>query len=142
MKSFALFLSVFAVIALLGACVATEPEPAPEPVETATASSADPLSGTWTGTWGPSAEHRNDVTLELAWDGTSLTGTVNPGPNAIEISNTSFDPATGAVTMEADAQNFRGETVHYMIAGQIDGETMTGSWIHDGGEGDFSISMN
>ena len=46
---------------------------------------ADPLSGTWTGDWGPSASDRNPVTVELKWDGTVLTGTVNPGPNAVVL---------------------------------------------------------
>ena len=41
----------------------------------------DPLSGTWTGDWGPSERDRNQATVELKWDGKALTGTVNPGPN-------------------------------------------------------------
>ena len=142
MKAFVLSLCMLTAVCLLAGCgAATESEPAPEP-EMADTASSDPLSGTWTGDWGPTAEHRNEVTLELEWDGTNLTGTVNPGPNAIELSNTSFDAASGAIAMEADAQNFRGETVHYVIAGQVEGNTMTGSWIHDGGEGDFRITMN
>ncbi len=41
---------------------------------------SDPLTGTWKGDWGPSAADRNQVTLELKWDGKALTGTVNPSP--------------------------------------------------------------
>ena len=41
----------------------------------------DPLSGTWTGDWGPSPGDRNEVTVELKLDGGTLTGVVNPGPN-------------------------------------------------------------
>ena len=44
----------------------------------------DPLSGTWTGDWGPSTQDRNQVTVELKWDGKILTGNVNPGPTAVE----------------------------------------------------------
>ena len=44
--------------------------------------SADPLTGTWKGDWGPSATDRNSVTIELKWNGKTLTGTVNPGPDA------------------------------------------------------------
>ena len=116
-------------------------EPAAAPAADAAAAPGDP-SGTWSGDWGPTPDHRNPVTVELAWDGESLTGTVNPGPDAIELANAAFDPETGEVTMEADAQNFRGETVHYTIQGRIDGNTMSGSWTHDDMEGDFAISMD
>ena len=46
---------------------------------------ADPISGTWTGDWGPNARQRNQVVLELKFDGKVLTGTVNTGPNSIPI---------------------------------------------------------
>jgi hypothetical protein len=50
----------------------------------------DPLSGTWSGDWGPTPTHRNQVTVELKWDGKELTGKVNPGSNAIEIKKGHF----------------------------------------------------
>ena len=50
------------------------------------AQSSDPLSGSWKGDWGPSASDRNQVAVELKWDGKALTGTVNPGPNAVPLS--------------------------------------------------------
>ena len=31
------------------------------------------LNGTWVGDWGPSANDRNQVTVELKWDGKNLT---------------------------------------------------------------------
>ena len=141
----------YLLLCLLGALVVTascapaeEPEAAPEAAADAVmadaASSDDPLSGTWSGDWGPTPDHRNVVTLELMWDGTSLTGTVNPGPNAIELSSATFDPATGTVAMAASATNFRGEEVNYSIEGQLEGDSMSGSWNHDGGEGDFAVS--
>ena len=142
MNSKYLLLFVAGILVLTASCAPAEesaPEAAPE-VMAGEASSDDPLTGTWSGDWGPSAEHRNPVTLDLAWDGSSLTGTVNPGPNAITLSSASFDEASGAVTMTASAVNFRGEEVNYTIEGQLEGNTMTGSWNHEGGEGDFSIT--
>jgi hypothetical protein len=65
---------------------------------------ADPLSGTWAGDWGPSASDRNQVTVELKWDGKALTGTVNPGPNAVVLQKCTFDSKSGAIHMEADAK--------------------------------------
>jgi hypothetical protein len=101
---------------------------------------SDPLSGTWTGDWGPSAADRNAVTVELKWDGKILTGTVNPGPNAVELKNCTFDSTTGAVHMEADAKGRRGNDIHYMIDGKVDDNTMTGSWNHGNRKGDFKIT--
>ena len=101
---------------------------------------ADPLSGTWTGDWGPSAADRNTVTVELKWDGKALTGTVNPGPNAVVLQKCTFDPKTGVVHMEADAKGRRGNDIHYLIDGKVDNNTMTGSWNHDNRKGDFKIT--
>jgi hypothetical protein len=102
---------------------------------------ADPISGTWSGDWGPSAADRNQVTVDLKFDGKALTGTVNPGPNAVQLSKSTFNPATGAVHMEADAKNPRGgAAVHYVIDGKIANGVMTGTWNHDNLKGDFKIS--
>ncbi len=101
---------------------------------------ADPLSGTWTGDWGPSAADRNQVTVELKWDGKALTGTVNPGPNAVVLQKCTFDAKTGAIHMEADAKGRRGNDIHYLIDGKVENNTITGSWNHDNRKGDFKIT--
>ena len=100
----------------------------------------DPLSGTWTGDWGPSATHRNQATVELKWDGKILTGTVNPGPNAVELKNATFDLQSGDIHMEADATGRRGNQIHYTIDGKLENGTMTGTWNHDNRKGDFKIT--
>ncbi|PYS43580.1 MAG: hypothetical protein DMG14_00405 [Acidobacteria bacterium] len=111
-------------------------------VVSALAQGADPLSGTWIGDWGPSPNDRNDVTLQLKWDGKALTGNVTAGTNVtkpIPLQKTMFDPKTGAVHMEADASS-RGRTIHYVIDGKVEKGTMTGSWNHDNRKGDFKIT--
>ena len=100
----------------------------------------DPLTGTWIGDWGPTPTHRNQATVELKWDGKTLSGTVNPGPNRVELQKATFDPQSGAIHMEADATSRRGSQVHYMIDGKVEGNTMTGSWSHDNRKGDFKIT--
>lgn len=101
---------------------------------------ADPISGQWTGDWGPSAADRNQVVVDLKFDGKALTGTVNPGPNAIAIAKATFDEKTGAVHMEADAKGRGGANVHYVIDGKLDKGKMSGSWNHDNRKGDFAIT--
>jgi hypothetical protein len=100
----------------------------------------DPLSGTWAGDWGPSEWDRNQVTVELKWDGNNLTGTVNPGPNAVELKKATFDAKSGAIHFEADATGRRGNQIHYVIDGKLEKGTMTGSWSHDNRKGDFKIT--
>ncbi len=106
----------------------------------APAIAADAVSGTWTGDWGPSAADRNTVIVELKWDGKALSGSVNPGPNAIELQKCTFDARTGVIHMEADAKSRRGTEVHYVIDGKVEGATMSGSWDHGSRKGDFKIT--
>ena|SRR5437667_3504427 len=108
-----------------------------------TAFAQDPISGTWSGTWGPNPSDRNDVTLALKFDGKAVTGNVTGGTNvaaAIPIRKGTFDEKTGAVHMEADNTDRRGQTVHFVIDGKVDKGTMTGTWNHDVRKGDFKIT--
>jgi len=106
----------------------------------ASSNAADPLSGTWSGDWGPSASDRNPVTVELKYDGKTLSGTVNPGANAVSLKNCTFDEKTGTIHMEADTKSRRGTDIHYVIDGKVDNGTMSGSWNHDNRKGDFKIT--
>jgi hypothetical protein len=101
---------------------------------------ADPLSGTWAGDWGPSAADRNQVTVELKWDGKALTGTVNPGPNAVALQHATFDPKTNAVHFEAEAKGRSGQVRHYKVDGKLDKSTLSGTWNHESRNGDFKIT--
>ncbi len=101
---------------------------------------SDPISGTWSGDWGPSRFDRNPVTVNLKWDGKTLTGNVNPGPNVVAIKNGTFDVKTNALHMEADARGRGNQTLHYVIDGKLDKDTFTGSWNHDNRKGDFKIT--
>ena len=111
-------------------------------VISALAQGGDPLSGTWTGDWGPSPNDRNDVTLQLKWDGKALTGNITGGLNVtspIPLQKSTFDPKTGTVHMEADASS-RGRTIHYVVDGKVEKGTMTGTWNHDNRKGDFKLT--
>jgi uncharacterized protein (DUF2147 family) len=144
MRRSLLLLSVLSLLLVFVGC-SSEPaattEPAAAPEAAAPDASADPLTGTWKGDWGPTAEHRNPVTLDLKLDGTNVTGTVNPGgPNEVALTKGSFAKDTNMVTMEADAKDHTGKAVHYMIEGKLEGTTMSGSWTHDDKKGDFKVT--
>src|SRR5262245_11815936 len=99
----------------------------------------DPLTGRWTGNWGPTPSHRHAVVLELKWDGKTLKGTINPGANAFKLQRVSFDPNTGSVHMEVDAGSM-GHRFHYVIEAKVEGGLMFGTWHHTKLQGDFRLS--
>jgi len=104
---------------------------------------ADPISGTWTGDWGPSAQDRNMISVDLKLtEGKALTGTVKstqPARPDVALSKSTFD--AGKVHMEATATNPRsGAMVHYIIDGTVTNGTMTGTWNHDSTKGDFKLT--
>ena len=106
------------------------------------AAPADPLTGTWTGDWGPNASDRNPVTVDLKLDGKTVTGIVRTTNRPeVALSKSTFDAATGTVKMEAEAKNPRsGQAVRYVIDGKVSGSNMTGSWNHDNVKGDFKLA--
>jgi hypothetical protein len=102
----------------------------------------DAVSGTWSGDWGPSPGDRNNITLDLKWDGKALSGNITGGQNVsgtIPLQKTTYDAKTGAVHLEAEA-NSRGRTVRYIVDGKVDKNTMTGTWNHDNRKGDFKLT--
>jgi hypothetical protein len=105
---------------------------------------SDPVSGMWSGDWGPNANDRNTVNVELKLDGKNLTGTVhsiNYQRADVMFQKSTFDPATGTIHMEADVPNPRtGAMIHYVIDGKLMNGTMSGSWNHGTTKGDFKLS--
>ena len=105
---------------------------------------SDPLTGTWTGDWGPNAGDRNTVSVDLKWDGKALTGVVhsiNYQRADVTLQKSTFTPAGGAVHMEADVPNPRGGApIHYVIDGKLANGSMTGSWNHGASKGDFKLT--
>jgi biopolymer transport protein ExbD len=102
---------------------------------------SDPLTGTWTGDWGPSPGDRNTVSVDLKSNGKTVTGVVhsiNFQRPDVMLEKSTFDPNTGAVHLEADASTPNGK-VHYVIDGKVANGMMTGSWNHDGKKGDFKL---
>jgi len=98
----------------------------------------DPLSGIWIGDWGTTPSHRNSVTVSLKWDGTRLTGAVNPGPRALPFTKAAFDSQKRVVHLEAEVIS-AGREVHYVIAGRIEGSTLIGTWYNDDNKGNFRL---
>src|SRR5262245_13503417 len=71
----------------------------------ASAQFGHPLKGTWSGDWGTSKDKRTHVLLEFQWDGKAITGTINPGPNAVPLQRASLDADTWMVHVEAEGKD-------------------------------------
>ena len=122
---------IFLIIALLTASCA--PKPA-VPVSDA------PPVGNWSGDYGSNPERREPVGVDLRWEGANLSGAVRLGVRSLPFTKASFTPATGAITLEFDAQGNGGQIVHYVIEGKVEGNMMTGNWRLDDQHGDFRVT--
>jgi len=119
------------VVVVVSACSSKAPK-----------SEVDPLTGRWEGEWGPTPERQTHIELELKWDGSTLSGTVNPGGRAMELGKSSFNSNTNAISMELDARDVSGEPDHYSIQGKVEVKEMTGTWTRTKGAGTFKITRN
>lgn len=61
-----------------------------------------PLKGTWYGDFGSTPTGpRRDLTVVMNWDGKIISGTVNPGKNAVPIKTATLDIKPGARAIPA-----------------------------------------
>jgi len=109
---------------------------------TASAQFGHPLKGTWSGDWGTAAANRTHVVLEFNWDGKSVSGSINPGANAVAFSTATLDPATWMVHCEADKGGVR-----YVLDGKMENigaaaRVITGTWTQGPQKGTFKITRN
>jgi hypothetical protein len=106
-----------------------------------------PLVGTWSGDWGPTPTHRNQVTIVMNWDGKNVVGIINPGPDVIPMKVVTLDSTKWTVHIEADARDQSGNPVHFTIDGKLDNilsykRTLTGTWSHGNVKGDFKVTRD
>jgi hypothetical protein len=116
-------------------------------VAPAYAQQGHPLTGTWSGDWGPTATERNQITLVLRWDGKNVTGLINPGPDSIPIASVFVDVTNWTVRIEADTKDPAGKTVHIAAEGRLEDlgsyhRTITGAWNQGAAKGTFKITRD
>jgi hypothetical protein len=102
------------------------------------AATNDPVTGTW-GAQGMSF-------LELKYDGNGgVTGTAiwrhsDDPEQRTKIEKGTFDPKTGALTLEGSATNRAGESVRYVIEGKIENGTASGTFRVGDDKGEFTFT--
>ena len=106
-----------------------------------------PLTGTWSGDWGPTADTRTRITLVMTWDGKAITGTINPGPEALTLGRVTVDYAKWTVRIEADGKDGSGKPVRVVADGKLDDlgswhRTLSGTWTRAGAKGIFKLTRD
>jgi hypothetical protein len=101
-----------------------------------------PLKGVWLGDWGTGQGQRTSVIIEMNWDGKAITGTINPGPDAVRFTKADLNPSNWTVHFEAESKGVR-----YVIDGKIEDlgslrRYIVGTWTQGSQKGDFKITRH
>jgi len=112
----------------------------------AAAQEGHPLTGTWSGDWGPGPGQRTHITMVMTWDGKTIGGTINPGPDAIPVDTIALDVTKWTVRFDADAKSASGP-VKISAEGQLDDiasahRTITGTWRQGAAKGYFKLTRD
>src|SRR6185369_8175094 len=129
----------------------------------ALAQEGHPAKGTWVGYWGPTSTE-NRLVIVMDYDGKTISGTVNPGANAVPIKLARLGIIPGKPTakptdppneptfklhIEAEAKDAKGNSTTIVADDTmrdvgLPGRVMVGSWSQTSGgktvKGDFRIS--
>lgn len=139
-----------ALVAVVIACVAP-----------ALAQEGHPLAGTWYGEFAEGGQKR-DLTVILQWDGRNVSGTINPGPEAVPVksallnitpgkpapegqSSTQGTPPVFHVRFEVDMPGAGGTSAQRMVfEGTIENPVagnrkIVGTWTRGSEKGPFQI---
>jgi hypothetical protein len=118
---------------------------------TAIAQEGHPTTGTWYGDY-TSGTQKTDLTVVMKWDGKSISGLINPGPNSKPITGAVMDITPGKpaeqgrgsttgtppifhVRFEADGMTFEG-TIKNPVAVN---RQLIGTWSRGAQKGTFQI---
>ena len=112
-----------------------------------------PLTGTWSGDWGPNKDKRERLLVQMHYDGKEVTGAINPGPNGFPlktvtvIPGTEDNPGVWTIKIEAEGKDASGKIVTIVADGKLENlgsfnRVLTGTWTQGGVKGDFRVVRN
>ena len=82
----------------------------------------------------------------MAWDGKTISGTINPGPDSVAVPVIQLDVATWAVRFLATTKTAAGSEP-ITVEGKIDElgsphRTITGTWRQGSSKGSFKLTRD
>lgn len=110
----------------------------------ALAQEGHPAKGTWLGHWGPTLTVQSRIVVVFDHDGKTMSGVLNPGPNAVPLKVARLDitpgkpsPGKGAppilpvfkVYFEADTRDAKGTPVAIVADGTMHAVALYNRWI-------------
>ena len=118
---------------------------------TAAAQEGYPLAGTWYGEFA-TGNQKNDLTVIMKWDGRSVTGLINPGPDSRPITSAAMTITPGKAAAEGQ-RSTEGISPIFHVRFEVDGRTfegilqnpvagnrrLTGTWTRGGEKGTFQL---
>ena len=91
----------------------------------ATAQEGHPLAGTWYGDY-TAGQQTTDITVIMKWDGKSLTGMINPGPNSKPLTSVVMDITPGKAAGQGQ-ESTAGVPPVFKVRFEVDGMTFEGT---------------
>ena len=115
----------------------------------ASAQFGHPLTGQWSGEWGPKANPTR-LLLDIDWDGKDLTGKINPGTDGegtfkkVTIDYSAVD--SWKVQIEGEAKE-GGKVVPVRVDGTLENlgayaRAFHGTWMQGSRKGEFAVTRN
>ena len=89
------------------------------------AQEAHPLAGTWYGDYS-TGNQKTDVTVIMRWDGKSVSGLINPGPNSKPLASVVLDITPGTPAPQGQ-QSTTGSPPTFKVRFDVDGMTFEGT---------------
>ena len=106
-----------------------------------------PLVGSWHGDRGSGPKPRTDITVIMDWDGTQITGVVNPGFENMKLQNAKLTPKDWSLHFEVESKDASGKVTRCQVEGKLDRlgsdqRTLTGTWACGATKQDFKLTRD
>jgi hypothetical protein len=106
-----------------------------------------PVVGSWHGDRGTAPKTRTDITVIMDWDGTQITGVVNPGFENMKLQNAKLTPKDWSLHFEVESKDASGRVSRCLVDGKIarlgsDRRTLTGTWVCGAIKQDFTLTRD
>ncbi|MEO8463742.1 MAG: hypothetical protein ABI640_00235 [Gammaproteobacteria bacterium] len=114
----------------------------------ASAQVGHPAKGAWSGYWGTSDADKHRILLVLDWRNAELSGTINPGPNAITLDKVGLDVDTWTLKLEAAMPDASGRKRPFVATGRLSNlgswtnRTYAGTYTFGAEKGRFTVTLN